>query len=85
MWYFDSFGVEYILKEIQKFIGNKIITTNIYIIQAYDSIICLDTFLLNLPYFMFKGNSLTNSANLFSSSNFKNSDKLILNHFLNWN
>ena len=36
--YFDSFGVEHILKEIRKFIGNKNIKTNIYRIQAYDSI-----------------------------------------------
>ena len=27
--YFDSFGVEYIVKEIKKFIGNKNITTKI--------------------------------------------------------
>ena len=36
--YFDSFGVEHIPKEIRKFIGNKNIITNIYRIQAYDSI-----------------------------------------------
>ena len=35
---FDSFGVEYTPKEIKKFIGNKNITTNIYRIQANDSI-----------------------------------------------
>ena len=28
--YFNSFGVEYILNEIKKFIGNKTIITNIY-------------------------------------------------------
>ena len=38
--YFDSFGVELIPKEIEKFIGNKNIITNIYRIQAYDSIMC---------------------------------------------
>ena len=38
--YFDSFGVKYIPKEIKKFIGNKNIITNIYRIQAYDSIMC---------------------------------------------
>ena len=38
--YFDSFGVEHILKEIIKFIGNKKIITNIYRIEAYDSIMC---------------------------------------------
>ena len=37
---FDSFGVEHIPKEILKFIGNKNVVTNIYRIQAYDSIMC---------------------------------------------
>ena len=36
--YFDSFGVGHIPKEIRKFICNKNIITNIYRIQAYDSI-----------------------------------------------
>ena len=38
--YFDSFRVEHIAKEIMKFIGNKNIITNIFRIQAYDSIMC---------------------------------------------
>ena len=42
--YFDSFGVEHIPKEIIKFINrpsqNKNIMTNIFRIQAYDSIMC---------------------------------------------
>ena len=38
--YFDTFGVEHIPKEIKKSIGNENITTNIYRIQAYNSIIC---------------------------------------------
>ena len=36
--YFDSLGVEHIPKEIKKSIGNKNIKTNIFRIQAYDSI-----------------------------------------------
>ena len=36
--YFDSFGVEHIPKEIIKFIDRKNIITNIFRIQAYDSI-----------------------------------------------
>ena len=36
--YLDSFGVEHISKEIKKFINNKNIITNIFRIQAYDSI-----------------------------------------------
>ena len=38
--YFDSFGVEHIPKEIRTFIVNKTIKTNIFRIQAYDSITC---------------------------------------------
>ena len=37
--YFDSFGVEHIPKETRKLIGN-VYRTNIYRIQAYDSIMC---------------------------------------------
>ena len=43
--YFDSFGVEHVPKEIKKLIeskfsGNKDIKTNIFRIQAYNSIMC---------------------------------------------
>ena len=38
--YFDSFGVKHIPEEIKKFIKTKNIITNIYRIQAYDSIMC---------------------------------------------
>ena len=38
--YFDSFRVEYILKEIKIFKVNKNITINNYRIQANDSMIC---------------------------------------------
>ena len=38
--HFDSFGVEHISKEIKTFIDNKNVTTNIFRIQAYDSIMC---------------------------------------------
>ena len=38
--YFDNFGVKHIPKGIRKFIGNKNIPTNIYKIEAFDSIMC---------------------------------------------
>ena len=38
--HFDRFGIEHIPKEINKFIVNKNIKTNIFRIQAYDSIMC---------------------------------------------
>ena len=37
--YFDSFGIEHIPKEINKFINNDI-KSNIFRIQEYDSIMC---------------------------------------------
>ena len=36
--YFDSLGLEHIPKEIKALVKNKNIKTNIFIIQAYDSI-----------------------------------------------
>ena len=39
--YFESFKVEHISKENKKFIGNKNVITNIYKIQACDSMICV--------------------------------------------
>ena len=49
--YFDSFGVEHIPKEINKFIDRSLVTVNIYRIQAYDSVMCR-YFCIGLTYFM---------------------------------
>ena len=68
--YFDSFGVEHIPREIIKFIARKKIITNIYRIQAYDSIMC-GYFSIGLINFMFNGKSLTDYTNLFSPNDFK--------------
>ena len=38
--YFDSFEVKHTPKEIEKFIGNKNVITNICKIQAHNSIMC---------------------------------------------
>ena len=39
--YFDFFGVEHSPKEIKAFIDRSLsVTTNIFRIQAYDSIVC---------------------------------------------
>ena len=62
--YFDSFGVEHIPKEIKKFIANKNIITNIYRIQAYDSVMC-GHFCIGFIDFILKGKSLLEYTNLF--------------------
>ena len=67
--YFDSFGVEHIPKEIKAFINNKNIKTNIFRIQAYDSIMC-GYFCIGYIDFMLAGKTLTEFTNLFSPNNF---------------
>ena len=68
--YFDSFGVEHIPKEIMKFIALKKIITDIYRIQAYDSIMC-GYFCIGFINFVFNGKSLTDYNNLFSPNDLK--------------
>ena len=68
--YFDSFVVEHIPREIMKFIARKKIETNIYRIQAYDSIMC-GYFCIGFINFMFNGKSLTDYTNLFSPNDLK--------------
>ena len=76
--YFDSFGVEHLPKEIKAFIKNRNIKTNIFRIQAYDSIMC------GYFYdFVLKCKSLIEYTNLFSSNDFKKNDDTILNYFMN--
>ena len=67
--YFDYFGVEHIPKEIKKLIKNKNIKTNIFRIQAYNSLMC-GYFFIAFIDFMFKGKTLTEYTNLFSPNNF---------------
>ena len=87
--YFDSFGVEHIPKEFMKFIARtsfglgsrrKKIITNIYKIQAYNSIMC-GYFCIGFINFMFNGKSLTDYTNLFSPNDFNKNDDIILNYF----
>ena len=67
--YFDSFGVEHIPKEIRKFIGIKNVQTNIFRIQAYDSVMC-EYFCIKFIDFVLKDKSLTDFTNLFLPNNF---------------
>ena len=81
--YFDSFGVENIPKKIETFIGHSLsITTNIFRIQAYDSVIFIYV-CIGFIDFMFKGKTLTEYTNLFSPNSFKKNDDIILKYFVN--
>ena len=79
--YFDSFGVEHIPKEIKNFIKNYNIKTNIFRIQADNSIMC-GYFCTGFINYMLKGKTLTECTNLFSPNNFKKNEDIILNYFM---
>ena len=80
--YFDSFGIEHISKEINKFIGNNDIKSNIFRIQAYDSIMCR-YFCIEFINYMLKGKTLLDYTNLFSPNDFKKNDQVIKRIFKN--
>ena len=77
--YFDSFGIERIPKEINKFIGNNNIKSNIFRIQAYDSIMC-GYYCIEFINYMLKGKTLLVKlyyTNLFSPNDFKKNIEII--------
>ena len=81
--YFDSFGIEQIPKEINKFIGSiKKIKANIFRIQTYDSIIC-GYFCIEFINYMLKGKTLLDYTNSFSPNDFKKNDRVIKRIFKN--
>ena len=79
--YFDSLGVAHIPKEIKTFINNKNITTDIFRIQGYDSIMS-GYFCIGFIDFMLSGKTLTEFPNIFSPNNFKKNDDTILQYFI---
>ena len=68
--YSDSFGVEYIPKEVKKFKGTTNFTANISRIQANDSITC-GYFCVLFIDFMLIGKSLLDYTNLFSHNKYE--------------
>ena len=78
--YFGSFDVEHAPKEIKRFIGNKNIKTNIFRIQADNSIMC-GYFRIGFIDFMFAGRVLIDFTSLFSPYDFKKNDKIIPDYF----
>ena len=68
--YFDSFGVEHVPEEIKTFIGHKKIKTNIFRIQADNSITC-GYFCIRFIDFVFAGRSLIDFTSFFSPDDFK--------------
>ena len=63
--YFDSFGAEHIPKEIKIFIDKSIVVTNIFRIQAYDSVMCR-YFCIGFIDFMLADKTLTDFTTFFT-------------------
>ena len=78
--------MEHIPKEINKFINSdttkssslKRIKSNIFRIQAYDSIMC-GYFCIEFINYMLKGKTLLEYTNSFSPNDFKKNDQVIKN------
>ena len=75
-----SLVVEHIPKEIKNFMRNKNIMTNIYSIQAYNSIV-YGYFCIRFIEFILEGKSLLDCSNLFSPNNYEQNDKIIPKYF----
>ena len=78
--YFNSFGVEYMPKEIRKFIENKNIITNIYKMQECD-LVMGGYFCVGINDFMLKVKGLLECRNLFSPNDYQKNEKILLNFF----
>ena len=72
--------MEHIPKENKAFINNKNIITNIFRIQARDSIMC-GYCCIGFIDFILTGKTLFDYTNLFSPHNFKKNDDIILSYF----
>ena len=77
--YFDSFGVEHVPEELEKFIRHKNIKINIFRVQSSNSIMC-GYFCIGFIDFMLAGKAFINFTSLFSSYDFEKNDSRILRY-----
>ena len=80
--YFDSFGKEHIPNKINKSIDNKNIKSNIFRLQAYDSIMC-GYYCIEFINYMLKGKTLLDYTNLFLLMTLKRTIKLLKEYLKN--
>ena len=78
--YFDSFGVEHVPNEIKKFVGNKNIKANIFLVQANNSVMC-GYFCIVFIGFTLEGKKLTDFTSLFPPYDFDENGNIILSYF----
>ena len=68
--YFDSFGVEHVPEEIKEFIGNKNIITDIFRVQANNSVMCGNVCIAFID-FMLASKKLTDFTSIFFPYDFE--------------
>ena len=78
--YFDSFGVEHLLREVLRFLKGKDIHANIFRVQPDRSFLC-GYYCLKFLDFMFDGKSLMDFTSMFSLTDFGANDRKILKLF----
>ena len=79
--YFDSFSVEHIRKEIIIFIDKSIVVTNVFRIQAYDSVMCR-YFCIGFIDHLLAGQDFNRLYYFFSPNSFNQNDDMILKYFM---
>ena len=67
-------------KKLEKLIGKKSITTTIYRVQAYDSIMC-GHLCIGFNDFILKDKNLLEYTSLFFPNEFKKNDKITFTYF----
>ena len=80
--YFDSFGVEHVLKKIERLVGHENIKTNIFRIQANNSIMC-GYFCFGFTEFLLAGKTLIYYSSLLSPYDFEKNNNLTVSYFKN--
>ena len=80
--YFDRFGVENVPKELKNVTGHKNIKTDIFRIQANNSIMW-KYFCIGFLDFMFADKTFIDYTGLFSPYDFEKNDNMIPNYFKN--
>ena len=80
--YFNSFRVEHVPKETEKFIRHKNIKSNIFWVRSNNSIMCR-YFSTGSIDFMFAAKPLIGFTGLFSPCDFEKNNSIILSYFKN--
>ena len=78
--YFDSFGIEYIPKEVLSKIKDKSITHNIFRTQDNVSIMC-GFYCIAFIEYMLAGKTLSDYTNLFFPNDYKKNGEIIYKYF----